>query len=167
MVVGLILAVQNNLLMSKPHTSNSSSARGSQSIPLNCDDFPLLIQEVIQLLIRRSSPGHSKQLFMEILWTSPPQPAIWRLQPPCEQYTAYKRYSWSSTASRSSPLRRLSSLTEYPVATWPVPNKWAICYICYWFIANYSTIYVYIYTNAYVVGLIAKQSAMHVANTEL
>ena len=65
-VVGPILAVQNNnLLKAKAHMNNSSSARASQGTPLNSNDIPVLIQEVIQLLMRRSFPGHSEQLFME------------------------------------------------------------------------------------------------------
>ena len=45
--------------------SDSSSATGSQGPPLTRDDIPVLIQEVVQLLTKRSSLRHSKQSSME------------------------------------------------------------------------------------------------------
>ena len=40
--------------------SDSRGARGNHVTPMKCDDIPVLIQEVIQTLLRRSSPRHNK-----------------------------------------------------------------------------------------------------------
>ena len=45
--------------------SDSSSARESQVTPLTRDNIPVLIQEVVQLLMKRSSLRHSEQSSME------------------------------------------------------------------------------------------------------
>ena len=45
--------------------SNSSSARGSQGTPLTHIDIPVLIQEVAQSLMKRSSLRHSEQSSLE------------------------------------------------------------------------------------------------------
>ena len=45
--------------------SYSSSERGSQCTPLTHDNIPVLIQEVVQSLMKRNSLRHSEQLSME------------------------------------------------------------------------------------------------------
>ena len=45
--------------------SNSSSAMGSQGTPSTRDNIPVLIQEVVQSLMKRSSLRHSEQSSME------------------------------------------------------------------------------------------------------
>ena len=45
--------------------SNSSSARGSQGTSLTRDNISVLIQEVVQLLTKRSALRHSERLSME------------------------------------------------------------------------------------------------------
>ena len=123
--------------------SDSSSARGSQGPLLTCDNIPVLIQEVVQLLTKRSSLRHSEQSSMENPSDQPPSQRYGTFNPLRKQYTFYRWHSWSGTASTSSPLWRPPYPTEYPEATRPVPDKWAICHIYCWLISNYSTMYNY------------------------
>ena len=51
--------------------SNSSSARGSQGPPLTRDNIPVLIQEVVQSLMKRSSLRHNEQSSMEYTLDQP------------------------------------------------------------------------------------------------
>ena len=117
--------------------NDSSSARGSQGTPLTRVDIPLLTQEVVQSLTKRSSLRHSEHSSMENT-SDPPTPVsdTAPFNPLCEQYNDYSWHSWTGTASTLSTLRRPPYPTEYPVVTWPVPGNWSELVITYILLVN-------------------------------
>ena len=81
--------------------SDSSSARGSQGTPLTCVDIPLLIQEVVQSLTKRSSLRHSEHSSMENTLDQPtPVSDTAPFNPFREQYTDYRVSRGHSTSPR-------------------------------------------------------------------
>ena len=132
---------------------NSSSARGSQGPPLTRDDIPVLIQEVVQSLMKRSSLVNSPWKIPRI---SPPQSAIRRLQPPSRtihrlQITFLDWYSKYVEPTQKTTIPYRASIPR-PLDQFPTSEL----VVTYWgLISNYSAMY------TCVVGLIAKHSAMY------
>ena len=95
------------ILHSHRSGSDSSSARGSHGTPVTCNIMPVLIQEVIPSLLRRSYPKHNEQSPVENTFDQPtPANTISQgpssvLKPLHQQYTDYKMV-WHSKCFRPS-----------------------------------------------------------------
>ena len=110
--------------------SDSSSARGSHGTPLTRVNIPMLIQEVVQSLMKRSSLRHSEQLSME---NTSDQPTPVSDTVPSTPF-ANNTLTTDDIPGLVQQIRRALSEDHHTLQsilwpTRPVPDKWASYHI--------------------------------------